>query len=615
MNEFQPVNFGKYTLLKRISVGPIAEFYRASTPDGQGDWCTFFIKKLLPHVTKNQNLLDAFSSTARISSLLEHKNIARVFDFGKENGTFYLASEYLDGHPLHDIMAAATEQGRTIGLENALFIAIEICRGLAYAHTFEDPSGIVSRVIHGNLSPQTIFVTSDGQVKLTDFGMHTENGQDRATQLDMIKGKLAYMSPEQVGGDAIEKRTDIFSLGTLLYEMVTGKKTFQGETMEVFSMVRQARFEPPEKIAEGLPPKVCEIIHRSLEKAPSERYPSAGAMQEDLQKALTAAPAQSSENTLSQCLTTLFTCKTQNGKQGHPPRPTPAAHSEKPVLPGSTTRKNRPQPKCQNPVNVKPPASKIDREKTGSISRRQTRGPRPGGLKQRHASKPWPKKIHWFLSAPAALVLSLFLLLAFTGDPKTNTHEPNNDPVIEMAVKALDAGRFEQAVLRFEQALAADPVTIGHISRSYARALDGHAAKLLESDPQKAEELLLTARQFDPKSVQACARLGLVYLNLKKYEKAIATYEEAVKLDPQLADAFFNLGYVYAVNKDYMKAQEMYSEAVELSPPFLDEALFNLAVVQAQVGDRRESIKNLRRAIDINPKNKQAKQYLQTLTS
>ncbi len=666
--DFQPVSFGKYTLLEKIGVGPTAECYRATGADAKGNRHPVFIRRLFPHLSQDKEIVDAFQEMARISSLLEHKNIIKVLDFGNVDGTAFVATECLAGHTLRDLMAASREKGHPVDVGNALYIISLVCSGLAYAHALCDSSESHPNTVHGNLSPQTVLTTMDGHVKITDFGLQAESRHDRAGQLDMMKGKLAHMSPEQVDGATADHRTDVFAAGILLYELVTGKDLFQGETITVFSMVRQARFEPPQNIVKGLPRKVYEIIGRSLEKKPENRYQSAGAMLSDLHEVMSAISPKPSEKTLAHYLGTLFQGKDGSKQQtanieqrltsdkGTQTKPGPSSHCKtrtvgvpcppegkshagklRPRLPVGRTGSAMPFSKktiedlCSKLRGLFRPTAVLrsDRkERRHSVIRShspQQVADAPQPLWRRRASgnelsvavqtkPPRHRQALWFAALATVMVLVMAVSMLFKRESTTDHAQSDGATVFDAAVKALKAGNFQQAVFQFEQALAAEPEMRDMLAQPYAQALEAQAASILKVEPDEAEQLLLTAREFDPTSPQVHTRLGLLYINRKDYEKAVDAYQKAVKLDARQADAFFNLGYIYAVTKNYAKAQEMYTRAVELSPAFLDEALFNLAVVQQQLGKRRECIENLKRAVEINPENRQARQHLKTLT-
>ncbi len=183
----------------------------------------------------------------------------------------------------------------------------------------------------------------------------------------------------------------------------------------------------------------------------------------------------------------------------------------------------------------------------------------------------------------------------------------------EAGKKALKEERFAKAVDLFKEILAGDPSMKKRVSVPYTQALQGQASELVKTDPEKAKAMLLTSVGLEPRNVKGHFQLALIYVRLKDYQKAIETYQKTAKLAPQFPETFFNLGYVYATIKDYSRAREMYSRAVELAPLFLDEVLFNLAIVHEKLGKRDESIKNLEYAIRVNPENLSAKRYLQRL--
>ncbi len=189
-------------------------------------------------------------------------------------------------------------------------------------------------------------------------------------------------------------------------------------------------------------------------------------------------------------------------------------------------------------------------------------------------------------------------------------HEPDPSKFAE-AMNALQQGRYSKAAALFEE--IGDPSIVKKVSGLHARALQGQASKLAKTKPYQAKALLLKAVQLNPGNVEAHFQLGLIYTRLRNRPKAIVTFQRAAKLDPQFAETFFNLGYVYTTNKNFARAKEMYSRVVELAPPFIDEALFNLAVINEKLGERDKSIENLEEAIAANPENQSARRYLKRL--
>jgi tetratricopeptide (TPR) repeat protein len=193
---------------------------------------------------------------------------------------------------------------------------------------------------------------------------------------------------------------------------------------------------------------------------------------------------------------------------------------------------------------------------------------------------------------------------------------PYPDPTeekIEAAKAALKTKAFSVALALLEEILAGDPSSKHKISDAYSEALLGQATHMMTKDPDAAKAFLLKALEVDPASISVLSQLGYIFVRQSDYPQAIETYQKVAELDPGRADTFFNLGYIFAVTENYSKAKEMYSRVIQLAPDFLDEALFNLAMVQAQLGERAECIKSLEQAVEINPANESALAYLKQL--
>jgi tetratricopeptide (TPR) repeat protein len=189
----------------------------------------------------------------------------------------------------------------------------------------------------------------------------------------------------------------------------------------------------------------------------------------------------------------------------------------------------------------------------------------------------------------------------------------DDSSVLKEGVRLLNEEKFEEAAALFRVILTAEPEDYDRVSGLYSRALAGQASKIWETSPERAKALLLNAVKSDPGNSWGHFLLGRIYTQQQDYTSAVASYQTAIELDPRMYNAYFNLGYIYAIKKDYEKAQEMFSRAVALSPPFLDEALYNLAIVQRKMGNIQDCIKNLEQAIDVNPDNENAKKLLEAL--
>ncbi len=612
MNSFEPVKFGKYLLLDRIAVGGMAELYRAMMTGAEGFEKLIAIKKLLSHLTAQENLVNAFVEEAKLAALLQHQNIVQIYDFGSMDGDYFIAMEHLFGKDLRLILEKLEEKGRAISLEYALYITSRVCEGLDYAHHLRDLERKPLHIIHRDISPPNIFITYEGEVKIVDFGIAKAATQNTATVEGVIKGKVSYMSPEQAGGGSIDQRSDIFSTGIILYEMLSGRRMFEGEPLQILPKVCEAEFEPLEQVVKDLPLELYEILHRALAKDPEQRYQSSGEMLSNLEECMHENDLRPTARGLSQYMRELFQeeIAAEEGTLRETAQIQSVDASEAALETIALTRK---------------------REKTKVLPPKEL----PGGVKRRKAK-------YGAIAVFALVVVGVVFVLQFregsVSPPdqvapvlptKPSIQEPvqkssnagvskpesaqTKSPVnekLEAGMQALKEDRYSEAVALFEEVLDREPALKKDVSGPYARALVGQASLLAEKSPSTAESVLLKAIKSDPKSVQAHFQLGHLYVKQKEFTKAIGVYQIVEKLDPQFSETYFNLAYVYAVKKEYAKAEEMYDRVVELAPPFLDEALFNLAMVQEKQGKRAESIRNLEKAIEVNPNNEMAKKYL-----
>jgi len=274
--------------------------YRAKITGVKGFEKLIAIKKILPHLTSENALISSFIDEAKLAAFLQHPNIVQIYDFGNMEGSYYLAMEYLVGKDLKYIVEKANEVNNPISLEDALLITIQICNGLFYAHNLKDFHGKSLSIIHRDIGPQNIFITYDGQIKIIDFGIAKAANQSTITQTDLIKGKVAYMSPEQAHGEEIDHRSDIFSIGIILYELVTQKRMFVGDRFQVYTKVCEVKFEPPESAKKDLPPILYEILHTALAADPDHRYQSAEEMGSELEMFLSQLSDQKTTKGLAQ---------------------------------------------------------------------------------------------------------------------------------------------------------------------------------------------------------------------------------------------------------------------------------------------------------------------------
>ena len=279
----KPIPFGKYLLLDRINVGGMAEVFFAKVfGDGGGDQI-LAIKKILPTMVEDEEFISMFIEDARIAVQLDHQNIVQIFELGKHEENYYIAMEYLPGRDLRALLDRAKKRKEQLAIDQALFIASEMAHGLDYAHRAKDQQGHDLHIVHRDVSPQNILISYDGQIKLIDFGIAKAATRNQRTQAGILKGKFGYMSPEQVRGLPIDRRSDIFALGVILYEMLTGERLFVGESdFSILERVRNAEVPSPRRYNTQIPPELEQIVLRALTREPEHRYQWASDLAGDL---------------------------------------------------------------------------------------------------------------------------------------------------------------------------------------------------------------------------------------------------------------------------------------------------------------------------------------------
>jgi eukaryotic-like serine/threonine-protein kinase len=275
-----PQAFGPYELTERINVGGMAEVFRARDA-ARGRLVA--IKRILPSVAEDEEFIQMFRDEAAIASQLDHPNIARIFDVGRVDLSYYLALEFVRGKDLRVIFDRAAKLREPLPLPFILYVISQACRGLEYAHQRTDARGRALGVVHRDVSPQNMLVSFDGEVKIIDFGIAKASGKLARTQVGTIKGKFGYMSPEQVRGLPIDQRSDVFSLGICLWELLTLQRLFVGDN-EVVIMEKIRRGDIP-SLAEAAPETPAEIeriVRKALANDVDERYPTATALDSDI---------------------------------------------------------------------------------------------------------------------------------------------------------------------------------------------------------------------------------------------------------------------------------------------------------------------------------------------
>lgn len=274
---------GRYRLIKRIATGGMAEIHLAKLLGEAGFEKEIVIKRILPQWTADDEFIRMLIDEAKIAVQLSHPNIVGVYELARDGEIYYIAMEYLHGVDLRRLMQKAA--GKGIPWEVALTVIADVLEGLAYAHTKRDTSGRHLKIVHRDISPQNILVSFDGSVKIADFGIAKAASRSHETIAGVLKGKFAYMSPEQANHEPLDGRSDLFSTAVVLYELLTGNRLFyRSSDQETLHQVRQCRVLFEEKAQKKIPPRLQEIVLKGLAKDPADRYPDASLFRDDLLK-------------------------------------------------------------------------------------------------------------------------------------------------------------------------------------------------------------------------------------------------------------------------------------------------------------------------------------------
>ncbi len=633
MSSVTPIEYGDYYLTRKIAIGGMAELFRARKVGEAGFEKQLVIKRLLPHLAEDQDLRTMFLDEARLASRLTHVNIAQVFDLGlaqaadpsrpQQEATYFIAMEYVFGKSLAEVIRRGQARNKPLGIENAVKIILSAAQGLQYAHSRRDDQGNPLDLVHRDVSPQNILISYEGEVKLVDFGIAKALNQSNTTRPGMLKGKFSYMAPEQARGEAVDQRTDIYALGVVLWEALTGRRLFTGDSeATILGKVLDPRVEPPSSVMAGLPPELDQICLRCLQPDPDQRYPQAqalcDAMERYLQGLTTFPSTYSLRNYMHELFADEIAEETEQIRQE-----TEAVHR---LLAGGRPRESpagRPDSTAAEPTQLYQPAA----------------APSPGKGKL------------WALLGGAAVLAATALVLVGSGghepaptppaaappvqaresaaatpapkaqEPTPGTGEqapaqkPLQSPLVLQAREDLKAQRFAQARDKLDQAVARNPKLAALVARDRARALLGLAAQESGEAPEQALADLAQAAVYAPDWAEVPLQRGRILTRLKRFDQALAAYARALELDPKLDAAHFNQGYIYLQKGQLDQAAAAFRRVVELNSPFKADAYLNLAVCSVRQGDKARAVEMLKRALVANPNHKLAQRYLDKLTS
>jgi serine/threonine protein kinase len=372
------VSFGGYTLLKRLAVGGMAEIFLARDRDGSPDEF-IVVKRLLKHIASHNGLVQMFLDEARVAATLDHPNIVKVFNVGSIADQYFLSMEHLNGLDLARISRGVRRSKRPLPLSVALYTCARVASALEYAHSKIGHDGKPLAIVHRDLSPHNVFVTFDGDVKLLDFGVAKAANALHRTKTGALIGKVAYMSPEHCQTGAIDRRSDLFSLGIILWELTLGRRLYSTKKLGEFEVLRRICDEPvvpPSALLKDFPPAVEAIIHKALEKDKERRFQNAG----ELEKAILKAAADLDYDLSPEAMVRFLREEmgdvveriTDSIKKLEVPSRAAAISQSTPSMPGTPSGMSYPSPSQPGGLSFSGEELEDDEERTERILRRAT---------------------------------------------------------------------------------------------------------------------------------------------------------------------------------------------------------------------------------------------------
>jgi|GEM_PF-2934908 len=335
-----PARFGRYVLLNHLGRGGMADIFRGVALGAGGFAKQVVVKRVLPEATQQESAVQMFIEEARLSALLQHMNIAQIFDFGEQRGEYFIAMEFIHGRDLYDLMKRVTARGQGIPVHLACYIAMEVLKGLDYAHRARSAAGEPLHLVHRDVNPTNIILSFEGEVKLLDFGVALVGSSNSGDVATNVRGKPGYIPPEQLARKKPDGRGDIFALGITLYEMLTRRHAFKpGPVMDVLKQTVTLKARPLrlQDAAPFLPEPLCAVVNRCILANPDERYQTAGDVLDALDEFLMSAGLRVSQRDLAALMASYYEPEVRAPPVQPPIPPALLAQEAAPAQPAALT--------------------------------------------------------------------------------------------------------------------------------------------------------------------------------------------------------------------------------------------------------------------------------------
>lgn len=590
--------YGEYYLTTRIALGGMAELFRARRRVGvEGFEKILAVKRILPHLSNDGDFISMFIDEAKIAAQLTHENIVQIFDFGKFEESYYLAMEYVWGKSLKAVQAKI--EGQSFPVNLALYTIGRASMGLDYAHRKKGTDNETLNIIHRDISPQNILVSYEGEVKLVDFGIAKAAFQSSETKSGVFKGKIPYMSPEQVLGMPIDRRSDLFSLGIVMYELLTGQRLFQGTSeFEIIEKVKACKIDPPSQRVPSIPDGVDTILSKTLEREPDKRYQTGEELHDDIIGYLDDQQAYLGPSDLRSYMQESFEQEIRE--------------EEDEIQKESTLVRYHEKHRIREEIQTSPGLGSSTKEALGKFF--------PGMKKN-------------LIRAGGVGILSLAVYgminlspipLGFqgretksTGDPSASMEVRERNSLLEAKIKEasllLTQEDLEGAIAMFDEVRSEDPRFVKQYEPAFAKAFLSRGKENIDRSPDSALEDFRRACEMAPENFEAHFEMGRLLTGMKKHREAILSYQKAIERNPHSPDAHFNLGYLYFRKKAYVLAAEEFEIVIELKPRYMKDTYFNLGLSYLKVGEKKKALRAFRKILKLDPKDRRVVDLIKKL--